>query len=152
MRGDRGGHQDFAARVSPILWIALDQIHRFDIYKDMELNSALDAFAAIAQEVRLGVLKRLIKAGPGGMAAGSLALIAGVSAPTMSFHLKELSNAGLVRARKEGRSIIYSADYGGLRGLVDFLLADCCQWDPRLCGPYVMTEMPPEMAANAPGT
>ncbi len=106
----------------------------------METKTAVTAFSALSQEVRLDVLKRLVRAGPAGVAAGALAESAGVAAPTMSFHLKELLGAGLVRSRKEGRRVLYAADYGGLRALVDFLLADCCQGDPRLCGPYVVKE------------
>lgn len=106
----------------------------------MEIKQALAAFAALSQEVRLAVLRRLVAAGPSGLSAGSLAEAAGVAAPTMSFHLKDLAAADLVRSRKEGRSVVYAANYGGIRALVDFLLADCCQGDPRLCGPYIIKE------------
>lgn len=116
----------------------------------MELKVALSAFAALSQEIRLEVLKRLIQAGPGGVPAGALAGAAGVAPPTMSFHLKELLGAGLVRARKEGRSVLYAADYGGIRALVGFLLDDCCQGDPRLCGPYIVTENVHDAPACAP--
>lgn len=116
----------------------------------METKTAVAAFSALSQEVRLDVLKRLVRAGPGGVAAGALAGDAGVAAPTMSFHLKELLGAGLVRARKEGRRVLYAADYGGLRALVDFLLADCCQGDPRLCGPYIVKERSHDAPACAP--
>lgn len=106
----------------------------------MELKTALSAFSALSQETRLDALRALVRKGPAGLSAGALAEAAGVPAPTMSFHLKELANAGLVLSRKEGRSVIYAADYGGVRGLVDFLMADCCQGDPRLCGPYVVVK------------
>jgi DNA-binding transcriptional ArsR family regulator len=106
----------------------------------METKEALSAFGALSQEIRLDVLRKLVKAGPNGIAAGDLADATGVAAPTMSFHLKELANSGLVSSRKEGRHVFYAADYGGLRRLVDFLMADCCQGDPRLCGPYIMKE------------
>lgn len=106
----------------------------------MEIDTACDAFSALSQASRLEALKRLIVAGPAGEAAGALASALSVPAPTMSFHLKELERAGLIQSRREGRSIIYAADYGGLRGLIDFLLADCCQGDQRLCGPYVIKE------------
>ena len=94
----------------------------------------------MAQETRLSSLKRLVAAGPGGLAAGALGEALGVAPSTLTFHLKELANAGLVTSRKVGRSVIYAADYGGLRNVVDFLMADCCQGDPRLCGPYVIKE------------
>ncbi|MFQ5563912.1 MAG: ArsR/SmtB family transcription factor [Parvularculaceae bacterium] len=104
----------------------------------MEVSIALTAFSALAQETRLEVLRALIRAGPKGMAAGALAESLGASAPTLSFHLKELVRAGLILSRRQGRSIVYAADYGGIRTLVDFLMDDCCQGDKRLCGPYVV--------------
>jgi ArsR family transcriptional regulator, arsenate/arsenite/antimonite-responsive transcriptional repressor len=116
----------------------------------METKNALAAFSALSQEVRLDALKRLVRAGPDGVPAGALAEATGVAAPTMSFHLKELLGAGLVRSRKDGRSVLYAADYGGIRALVRFLLADCCQGDPRLCGPYVVTEKTHDKTACAP--
>ena len=106
----------------------------------MEINEASVVFGALAQESRLAVLKQLIVAGPAGKAAGDIASSLGVPAPTMSFHLKELERAGLIHSRKKGRSVIYAADYGGVRDLIDFLLADCCGGDQRLCGPYVIKE------------
>jgi DNA-binding transcriptional ArsR family regulator len=106
----------------------------------MEFNSALSAFSALSQETRLEALRRLVRKGPSGLSAGDLATALDVPAPTLSFHLKELAGAGLVASRKEGRSVIYAADYGGIRGLVDFLMADCCQGDPRLCGPYIISK------------
>ncbi len=106
----------------------------------MEINDACTAFSALSQESRLAVLKRLIVAGPGGEAAGAIAESLDAPASTMSFHLKELERAGLIHSRKEGRSVIYAADYGGVRELIDFLLADCCRGDKRLCGPYVIKE------------
>lgn len=104
----------------------------------MEMSDALSAFAALAHEARLEALRRLVKQGPRGLAAGALSDALDLPAPTMSFHLKELANAGLVTSRKEGRRVYYGADYGGVRRLVDFLMADCCQGDPRLCGPYIV--------------
>jgi len=104
----------------------------------MEIDNAITAFAALAQNARLSTLKLLIKAGPSGVGAGEIAEALGQPAPTMSFHLKELERSGLVNARKDGRRVIYSADYGGIRELIDFLLADCCGGDRRLCGPYVV--------------
>jgi len=106
----------------------------------MEIENAVEAFSALAQESRLSVLKKLVRAGPQGMAAGAIAVAVGAPAPTMSFHLRELERAGLIQSRKDGRRVIYAADYGGVRDLIDFLLADCCGGDRRLCGPYVIKE------------
>lgn len=116
----------------------------------MESIQAITAFAALSQEVRLAVLRHLVKAGPTGLAAGAIAAAVNVPGPTMSFHLKELAGADLVRSRKEGRSVIYAANYGGIRALVDFLLADCCQGDPRLCGPYIVKETAHDSPACSP--
>jgi len=116
----------------------------------MEMKDALPAFAALAQEHRLEALQLLVKSGPRGVAAGTLSDTLAIAAPTMSFHLKELANAGLVTSRKEGRHVFYAADYGGIRRLVDFLMADCCQGDPRLCGPYIIKENSREPFACAP--
>lgn len=104
----------------------------------MELSNASEIFSALAQEARLATLKMLVRAGPSGVGAGDIARELNVPPPTMSFHLKELERSGLIHARKEGRRVIYAADYGGIRELVDFLLADCCAGDRRLCGPYVV--------------
>lgn len=106
----------------------------------MEMNSASAAFFALSQETRLEALRLMVARGPHGIPAGELAAQLGVAPPTLSFHLKELANAGLALSRKEGRSVIYVADYAGIRAVVDFLMADCCQGDPRLCGPYVIRE------------
>ena len=106
----------------------------------METREAVAAFSALSQETRLEALQMLVRQGPAGLSAGDIAEALGVAAPTLSFHLKELSTAGLIVARKQGRSVIYAANYGGVRELVDFLMADCCQGDPRLCGPYVIKE------------
>ncbi|NWG47132.1 MAG: helix-turn-helix transcriptional regulator [Alphaproteobacteria bacterium] len=100
----------------------------------MESDQAISAFAALAQSTRLDIFRALVTAGPGGMAAGALAERLGVAPPTLSFHLKELARAGLAVQRREGRSILYSVDFAGTRALIDFLMRDCCQGDPRLCG------------------
>ncbi len=115
----------------------------------MEIKDALPAFAALSQESRLDALRRLVTAGPCGLAAGALAEAIGVAPPTMSFHLKELANAGLITSRRDGRHVFYAADYGGIRRIVDFLMADCCQGDPRLCGPYIIKEKSNEPSACA---
>lgn len=101
----------------------------------MNRVQALSAFAALSQDTRLSIVRLLVRAGPAGIAAGEVADEIGVSASNLSFHLKELQHAGLIDARREARSIIYSADYSALRDLVGFLTKDCCGGRPEICGP-----------------
>jgi DNA-binding transcriptional ArsR family regulator len=101
----------------------------------MDRRQALSSFAALSQDTRLSIVRHLVKAGPEGVAAGDVADEVGVSASNLSFHLKELQHAGLVDARREARSIIYSANYDALRGLIAFLMQDCCAGRPEICGP-----------------
>ena len=103
----------------------------------MESNRATAAFAALGQPTRLAVLRLLIKAGPEGMAAGALASALGVLPNTLSANLAVLSQAGLVVSERRGRSIVYRADMDGLRGLLTFLLEDCCGGRSDLCQPVL---------------
>lgn len=99
----------------------------FHIYKNMETANALDALSALAHESRLAVFRLLVQAGPEGMAAGLLAERLEIPPATMSFHLAHLARADLVATRREGRSIIYAADYGRMNGLVAYLTENCCR-------------------------
>lgn len=102
----------------------------------MDENAALMAFAALSQETRLRIVRRLVTAGPEGMAAGAIgAAVDGASSSRMSFHLSHLEQAGLVESRRAGRSIIYTAALGTLSSLVEFLMRDCCQGHPEVCNP-----------------
>ncbi len=92
----------------------------------MDLNSVIKALAALAQEHRLAVYRLLVQAGPDGMSAGILADKIGVPPSSMSFHLAQLANAGLVTQRRQSRSIIYSADYDAMNGVMDYLTENCC--------------------------
>ena len=103
----------------------------------MNRSQALLGFAALSQDTRLGIVRLLVKAGPDGISAGEVADEMGVSASNLSFHLKDLQHAGLIEARREARSIIYSADYGALRGLIGFLMKDCCGGRPEICAPVI---------------
>lgn len=104
----------------------------------MDEPHALAAFAALAQETRLRIVRLLVKAGPEGLAAGAIgAAMEGASSSRMSFHLSHLEQAGLVRSRREGRSILYSAAYPALADLVAFLMRDCCNGHPDVCTPAV---------------
>lgn len=99
----------------------------------MDKLQALSAFAALSQETRLDVLRLLIEAGPDGMAAGDIGVRLGVRQNTMSANLAVLAHAGLVRTRREGRNVHYAADTETVRGLLDFLMRDCCGGRPELC-------------------
>lgn len=98
----------------------------------MDDRQALASFAALSQETRLQVVRTLVVAGPEGLAAGSIAERMGVSPSNLSFHLKELDHAGLIRQRRESRSIVYTASYDALADLVKFLMEDCCSGHPSI--------------------
>lgn len=99
----------------------------------MDSNLAIDALSALAQETRLNVFRRLMRALPSGMPAGSLAEELGVPASTLSAHLAILSRAGLIRAERQGRVIAYAAELAGIQALLSFLVEDCCNGDSSAC-------------------
>lgn len=103
----------------------------------MDMNDALDAFAALGQSSRLEAFRLLIKAGEDGITAGDISAALGERQNTMSANLAVLTRAGLIRNRREGRSIRYFADMNGLRGLLGFLMEDCCGGHPELCRPVI---------------
>lgn len=98
----------------------------------MEMDNALTCFAALSQETRLEAVKLLVRAGEDGLPAGEIAQQLGVGNTLMSAHLSKLVRSGLFSSRREGRSIIYSADYACLRSLIQFLMADCCSGVPAI--------------------
>lgn len=101
----------------------------------LDEQQALDAFGALSQQTRLQMVRALVVAGPAGLPAGAVAEEVGASSSSASFHLANLERSGLVRSRREARSIIYSANFEGLSGLVEFLMRDCCSGHPEICGP-----------------
>jgi len=92
----------------------------------MEKKMALDALAGLAQKTRLDVFRLLVTRGPGGMSPGAIADRLKLPNPTLSFHLKELARANLVRSRQVGRFLYYSAHYPTMNGLVTYLTENCC--------------------------
>ena len=116
----------------------------------MDANRALISFAALSQEHRLQIIRLLVMAGPEGMAAGALGEKLGAASPKMSFHLSHLEQAGLIASRRDGRSIRYSIQVAALSGLIGFLMRDCCQGQPEICGPAMADLI--EDATCAPAT
>lgn len=98
----------------------------------MRESQAISACAALAQETRMRIVRRLVKAGDKGMPSGALAEALGVSPASMSFHLGHLESAGLLKSTRQSRSIIYTANYEALGGLIRFLMEDCCSGDSRV--------------------
>jgi DNA-binding transcriptional ArsR family regulator len=93
----------------------------------MESSSAVAALSALAQENRLDVFRLLVQTGPDGMAAGDVAERLDIPPATLSFHLAQLRQAGLLSMRRDGRSLIYSANYDGMNALMAFLTENCCR-------------------------
>jgi ArsR family transcriptional regulator len=92
----------------------------------MDSNLVVRALSALAHESRLAIFRTLVVAGPDGMPAGEIAQQLSLAPSSLSFHLKDLSHADLVKARQEGRYIYYSANFNAMNGLVGFLTANCC--------------------------
>jgi DNA-binding transcriptional ArsR family regulator len=103
----------------------------------MDMTDALASLSALAHDGRLSIFRLLVKTGPDGLAAGDIAQRLGTQPSTMSAQLLVLSNAGLVHARREGRSIIYAADFGRMGALLEFLTKDCCGGRQEICAPLV---------------
>jgi DNA-binding transcriptional ArsR family regulator len=101
----------------------------------METEDAIEGLAALAHPGRLAVFRLLVQAGDGGMPAGDVARRLETPANTMSAQLAILARAGLVSARRDGRSIFYQADYARIGALLGFLMEDCCQGRAEVCAP-----------------
>jgi DNA-binding transcriptional ArsR family regulator len=96
----------------------------------MEEQAIIAALSALAQESRLRVFRLLVTAGPEGMPAGQIAEELAITPNTLSFHLSHLKNAGLVSVRREGRSLIYAAEYVRMRAVLDYMTENCCNRSP----------------------
>ena len=92
----------------------------------MKADAAVTALGALAHETRLRLYRQLVQAGPNGMAAGALAERLAVPPSSLSFHLNDLMQAGLIGQRRLGRSLIYAADFERMNALVGFLTENCC--------------------------
>lgn len=98
----------------------------------MEIFEAVKALSSLAHETRLGIFRLLVQAGASGLSVGEINNAMQIAAPTLSFHLKELANAGLVSSRHEGRFIYYQANYAAMNDLLAYLTENCCQGETCL--------------------
>ena len=101
--------------------------------KTMDEQSAVAALAALAQGMRLRVFRALVGAGPQGLTPGALSATLDVPASTLSFHLKELMQAGLVSQERDGRNLIYRPSLAQMNALLTYLTAHCCQATGSQC-------------------
>ncbi|OYY48639.1 MAG: transcriptional regulator [Methylotenera sp. 17-45-7] len=92
----------------------------------MDIKSAVLQLSSIAQEARLEIFRLLVQAGPDGLPAGNIGEALQIPGSTLSFHLKELSHAGLINSRQVSRFIYYSANYEAMDGLLAYLTENCC--------------------------
>ncbi|MDT7953800.1 MAG: metalloregulator ArsR/SmtB family transcription factor [Acetobacteraceae bacterium] len=100
----------------------------------MEKRNAIAALGALAQDSRLDIFRLLIEAGAEGLPAGRIGERLGLPSATLSFHLNQLRHAGLATFRREGRSLIYAAEYGTMNDLLGYLTENCCRGNPSACG------------------
>jgi ArsR family transcriptional regulator, arsenate/arsenite/antimonite-responsive transcriptional repressor len=105
----------------------------FDKYRSMKSIDVVRALGALAQESRLALFRLLVKRGPDGFTPSVIAEKLDIAAPTLSFHLKELQNAGLIAVRREGRFLFYSTRFDRMKGLVAFLTDECCSQADEAC-------------------
>ena len=112
-----------------------DFFQRFYIIGIMKTKEAVTALAALAQESRLAVFRLLVRSAPAGLTPGIIGEQLALPAPTLSFHLKALAQAGLVTTEQEGRFVRYRAEMPGINALISFLTEDCCGGNAQLCAP-----------------
>lgn len=112
----------------------------------MESSVATQLFECLASPVRLDVFKLLVKQGPDGLVAGEIASLLDVPATNLSFHLKNLTQSGLIHVEQEGRYLRYRADIALMLELIAFLTHECCAGHPELCLDFrAASSCPPEM-------
>lgn len=116
----------------------------------MKANDAIAALGALASEARLAVFRLLVRRGPAGYTPTELTRRLDVPAPTLSFHLRELVNAGLVTSRREGRNLHYSPNLDRMQSLVGFLTENCCSLADQACGADCQPLADSAQAADVP--
>ncbi len=106
----------------------------------MESINAVTALAALAHEGRLAIYRLLVEAGAEGLVVGDIAARLRIPGATLSFHLSQLKHAGLVRARRDGRQLIQTADFARMNALIGYLTENCC--GGQACGPVCKPAIP----------
>ncbi len=101
----------------------------------MNDTDALAALAALSQENRLDIFRLLVQAGPEGLPAGQIAETLDIAPSALTFHFVRLRSAGLVTVQRDGRSMIYAAQFGAINALLGFLTENCCRGEPEKCAP-----------------
>ena len=112
----------------------LTMTRKFDDTRNMEKTDALAALGGLSHETRLDIFRLLVEAGPAGIAAGQIGERLNLAPATLSFHLSHLKHAGLIDVEREGRSLVYSADFERVRTLIAYLTENCCGGHPAACG------------------
>ena len=113
----------------------------------MKADSAVDGLGALAQDHRLKLFRLLVQAGDKGMPAGAIAEALGVPNSSLSFHLMQLRNAGLILQERQHRSLIYRANYPAMNALVAYLMENCCAG--ANCGPDAVCDTPAQERKSA---
>lgn len=116
----------------------------------MHRTQALTALQALANDARLDLVRLLMPVGAAGLAAGEIGRALGLSASRLSFHLSALEQAGLIRARKDGRNVFYAVDATGMGKTIAFLLNDCCMDHPEVLACCRHSRQTADGAAPAP--
>jgi ArsR family transcriptional regulator, arsenate/arsenite/antimonite-responsive transcriptional repressor len=110
----------------------------------MEMNETVTALSALAQEHRLAIFRLLVQAGPEGLPAGQVSERLDIAPNTLTFHFDRLRLAGLVTVRREGRSMIYAAQFETMNALLGYLTDNCCQGSPEQCAPAICQPAKPK--------
>jgi ArsR family transcriptional regulator len=115
----------------------------------MQTKRAISALGALAQETRLAIFRLLVERGPEGLSAGAIAEALDIPSSSLSFHLAQLSHAGLIVQRRESRSLIYSVDFEGMNSLMGYLTENCCGGDAAACNPVPAAGKPAKTRRTA---
>lgn len=117
----------------------------------MKTPHVIEALGALAHEHRLGIYRLLVERGPEGLPAGAIGDSIGLVPSSLTFHLQTLQRAGLILQRREGRQLIYSADFDAMSGLVGYLTENCCTGSNRACATTCKPDATVTKVRNKPG-